>query len=171
MKRPRTRIDLENFISYRLAVISGAWGAASERFYRRHFGLALREWRVLAVLSRFGASGVAAAGEIARLTSVGKGGISRALASLERRRLVAREWSDEDGRRSTVRLTGRGRALLQRLAPAALARQAALVSALTPRERRTFFGLLDKVERRVAELAADPGGGARKKYARRPGAT
>jgi DNA-binding MarR family transcriptional regulator len=153
MSRLAPRIDLDQFVSYRLSVLSSAWGAASARFYREGFGLALREWRVLAVLSRRDAEPYGTpASEIVRLTAVAKAGVSRALASLERRGLVARAWSESDGRRSQVALTAAGRALLRRLAPAAFARQAYLVGALTPAERRTFFALLEKLERRVAEL-------------------
>ena len=156
MRRRAPRIDLDQFASYRLSVLSGAWGAASERFYRQRFGLALREWRVLAVLSRLERSDDAMpASEIVRLTAVEKAGISRALASLERRGLVVRAWSESDGRRAQVTLTAAGRSLLRRLAPAALARQASLLSALTPGERRTFFALLEKFERRVAELGGE----------------
>lgn len=153
MRRRAPSIDLDQFVSYRLSVLSGIWGAASGHFYRRRFGLALREWRVLAVLSRLDESaGGVPASEIARLTAVEKAGISRALAALERRGLVEREWSEADGRRSQVTLTTAGRALLRRLIPAALARQASLLAAFTPAERRTFFALLRKLERRVEEL-------------------
>lgn len=154
MRRRAPAIDLDQFVSYRLSVLSGTWGAASHRFYRRRFGLALREWRVLAVLSRLdGTAGGVPASEIARLTAVEKAGISRALAALERRGLVERTWSEADGRRSQVSLTPAGRALLRRLVPAALERQASLVCALTAAERRTFFRLLEKLEKRAAALA------------------
>jgi len=158
MKRAAPRIDLSKFITYRLSVLSGAWGVASERFYRKRFGLALREWRALAVLSGLDRRGEGApASEVVRLTSVEKGGVSRALACLEQRGLVTRSWSDQDGRRANVRLTASGRALLRRLTPEALGRQATLASALTPSERKTFFELLEKIEKRVAELAGDSG--------------
>ncbi|HZM33691.1 MAG TPA: MarR family transcriptional regulator [Burkholderiales bacterium] len=163
MRRLAPRIDLDQFVSYRLSVLSSAWGAASARFYRKRFGLALREWRVLAVLSGRGGETGTPASEIVRLTAVEKAGISRALASLERRGLIARAWSDSDGRRSLVALTTNGRALLRRLVPAALARQALLVGALTAVERKTFFTLLGKLERRVAELDGASGPPARRK--------
>jgi DNA-binding MarR family transcriptional regulator len=150
MSRPPPRIDLGQFVSYRLSVISARWAAATERFYRQRFGLALREWRVLAVIPPAGGMPVA---EVVRRTSVDKAGVSRALSALERRGLLERVWSEEDARRAEVRLTAKGRALLQRLAPAALARQAALKKAFTPSELRTFFMLLDKLEQRVQQLA------------------
>jgi DNA-binding MarR family transcriptional regulator len=154
MSRLAPRIDLDQFLTYRISVFAAVWGAATGRFYRERFGLALREWRVLAVLSREdGTPGGTPAREIARLTAVDKAGVSRAIASLERRGLLAREGSVEDGRRSGVSLTAAGRALIGRLAPAALARQASLVSVLTRAERRTFLALLRKLEGRAAELA------------------
>jgi DNA-binding MarR family transcriptional regulator len=52
-----------------------------------------------------------------------------------------------------VSLTAAGRALLRRLAPAALERQASLTSALTAAELKTFFRLLEKLEKRAAALA------------------
>jgi DNA-binding MarR family transcriptional regulator len=150
MPCPAPRIDLDRFLSYRLSVISARWAAATGRFYRRRFGLALREWRVLAVLPSVGAAAVT---DVVRRTAVDKAGVSRALASLQRRGLVQRLPSKQDARRAEVRLTARGRALLRRLAPAALARQAALKGAFSAAELRSFFALLDKLERRVSQLA------------------
>jgi DNA-binding MarR family transcriptional regulator len=151
-------------VTYRIAVLSALWSAASGRFYRKGFDLALREWRVLAVLSRMdaadgrdGAGGPPMAGELARLTGVEKAGVSRALAALARRGLVETTRSEDDARRSGVALTRAGRALLKRLAPAALERQASLVSVFSPAERRTFFALLEKLERRAVELGGEKG--------------
>lgn len=152
MPRPAPRIELEQFVMYRLSVLSGTWDAASGRFYRR-FGLALREWRVLAVLSTLDGRSAVPASEIVRLTAVEKAGVSRALAALERRGLVLRTDSDQDGRRSEVELTAAGRALLRKLAPAAMKRQAGVVSVFTPAERAAFFRLLEKLEARVAQLS------------------
>lgn len=154
MSRPFPQIELERFVSYRMAVVSGRWAAATERFYRERFGLVLREWRVLAVMSRASRVQGMMPGEIARLTAVDKAGVSRALAALERRGLIERSASGRDARRSHVRLTARGRVLLRRLAPAALRRQARLAGALDPSERATFFRLLDKLELRIAEMSA-----------------
>lgn len=153
MPKRAPRIDLDTFVSYRLAVLSAAWGAASGRFYRERFDLALREWRVLAVLSKVSdEDGEASASDLARLSGVEKAGVSRALAALARRRLVSSVVSRVDARRILVSLTEKGRVLIDRLAPEALARQGALVAIFSATERATFFALIEKLERRVAAL-------------------
>ena len=47
-----TPLDLEHFLPYRLSVLSNTISAAIARDYGERFGLAVTEWRVLAVLGR-----------------------------------------------------------------------------------------------------------------------
>jgi DNA-binding MarR family transcriptional regulator len=144
-------IDLSRFVTYRMSVLSGRWAVATERFYRERFGLSLREWRVLGVMPRQGSIGPV---EIVRLTALDKAGVSRALAALERKGYVRRGGNADDARKVAATLTARGHALLRRLVPAALARQASLTAALSAAELDAFFALLEKLERRADALTA-----------------
>src|SRR3546814_8589262 len=55
-------LDLERFLPYRLSVLSNRVSQTIADFYVERFGLAVTEWRVIAVLGRFAglsANGVA----------------------------------------------------------------------------------------------------------------
>lgn len=135
------RIDLATFTPYRIAVlgreISERLGAA----YASE-GVTIPEWRVLAVVAE--AEAVAARDIVAR-TPMDKMAVSRAVAALEEKGLVARAPA-ADRRVSAMRLTRKGRAVYSRIAEIALDYEARLLSALGQRERGAFFDCLQKLE-------------------------
>ena len=77
--------DLDRLFSYRLSVLSNRISGAISREYHRRFGLAITEWRVMAVLGRF--PGLSA-GEVAARTAMDKVAVSRAVARLLERALI-----------------------------------------------------------------------------------
>jgi DNA-binding MarR family transcriptional regulator len=76
--------------------------------------------------------------------------VSRAVAALESRRLLARTVSRSDGREMALELTGEGRRMYAALAPLALQRESVLLSTLTRGERDAFLGALSKLEASLA---------------------
>src|SRR5258708_30312989 len=69
------KLELERFLPYRLSVLTNRISTAIARVYVRRFGLTVPEWRVMAVLGRFGAmSAHAGCGK----TAMGKVRVSRA---------------------------------------------------------------------------------------------
>ena len=85
--------DLDRLFSYRLSVLSNRISGAISREYHRRFGLAITEWRVMAVLGRF--PGLSA-GEVAARTAMDKVAVSRAVARLLERALIQRETHGDD---------------------------------------------------------------------------
>ena len=70
---------LEDFLPYRLAVISHTVSNNIARVYDKRFGLTIQEWRVIAILGRFpGLSAV----EVAERTMLDKVAVSRAVTKL-----------------------------------------------------------------------------------------
>src|SRR5260370_34702579 len=69
------KLELERFLPYRLSVLTNRISTAIARVYVRRFGLTVPEWRVMAVLGRFGA---VSADAVCEKTAVGKGRGSRA---------------------------------------------------------------------------------------------
>src|SRR3546814_19077112 len=73
-------LDLERFLPYRLSVLSNRVSQTIADFYVERFGLAVTEWRVIAVLGRFAglsANGVGvrpAMAKVAVSRAVGTGG-------------------------------------------------------------------------------------------------
>ena len=91
------QLILESFIPYRLSVLSNRMSQTIAGLYQKRFGLAVTEWRVMAVLGRF--PGLSA-NEVAERTAMDKVAVSRAVARLLERDLIRREIHSDDRRRS-----------------------------------------------------------------------
>jgi DNA-binding MarR family transcriptional regulator len=90
-------LRLENFLPYRLAVLSNTVSTTVARAYDKRFSVSIPEWRVIAVLGRFpGLSAV----EVAGRTLMDKVAVSRAVTKLIKNGRVEREFADADKRRS-----------------------------------------------------------------------
>lgn len=144
------RLELERFLPYRLSVLSNRISDAIARTYRERFGLAVTEWRVMAVLGRHRAL---SAGEVAQRTAMDKVAVSRAVARLLGRGLLARDTHGDDRRRSVLALSPAGRRVHDQVVPLALDYERALLAPLDPDERATLARLLSRLEE-----ALDPPG-------------
>ena len=80
--------DLERLLPYRLSVLSNRVSNAISSEYQRRFGLAITEWRVMAVLGRY--PGLSAR-EVTERTAMDKVAVSRAVARLLERGFIQRE--------------------------------------------------------------------------------
>lgn len=140
---------LERLVPYRIAVLSNLLTLGASQPLARRFSLATREWRIVAVL---GEGPPVSSAELARRIGAGERRTSRVVANLVRRGLVDRKPEAFDARRTLVELSRKGRALYRRAVPHALAQERALLSALTPVERRTLAALLAKLLREAAAM-------------------
>jgi DNA-binding MarR family transcriptional regulator len=138
-------LDLADFTPYRIAVLGRAMSEQLGAAYEDE-GLTIPEWRVLAVVSQ--APSVAARDVVAR-TPMDKMAVSRAVASLEAKGLIARSPA-ADRRVSALELSEAGRAVFSRVSVIALDYEAALFSGLAPAERKAFYECLAKLELSVA---------------------
>jgi DNA-binding MarR family transcriptional regulator len=136
---------LEQFLPYRLSLLSNTVSEGISIAYRNEHDLSVTEWRVIAVLGRFPGQ---TASEIVRRTAMDKVAVSRAVRKLLERGLVARSAHDEDRRRQPLMLTeDNGQALYRAVVPKALAYEKALLESLADKERATLDGLLKKLQR------------------------
>ncbi len=120
--------------------------SAIARSYERRFRLSVPEWRVMAVLGRFGplsASGVA------EKTQMDKVRVSRAVARLLKTGRVSRRIDRMDRRRSILSLTPAGSAIHREIVPHARRVEARLLAGLSDAERDTLDRLLAKLEARA----------------------
>jgi DNA-binding MarR family transcriptional regulator len=99
-------------------------------------------WRVLAVLWHDGTQRI---GDLADLTSIEISTLSRLIGTLQRRGLVVRKRTPSDARVVQVALTDRGRALTEKLVPAAADLEERLIGELSAAEVATLKTLLDKL--------------------------
>jgi DNA-binding MarR family transcriptional regulator len=158
---------LETFVSFRVSRLSQLLAKGSDKLYGPRFGLTIRQWRVLATLGRFPELSV---GAVAARTALDKSQVSRAASELLARGLIARETDGGDLRRARLRLSPAGNVLFREVLPIAKARQAALVAALTPADRRRLERILDILTARAEALlsgAVLPDANAPKRPARR----
>ena len=142
-------LELERFLPYRLNVLAEAVSHALSRIYAERYGIGIPEWRVLATLGQYQPI---TARDIGRHSRMHKAKVSRAVALLEERGLVARNGSDSDRREAPLTLTAKGRRIYGDLAPRALAFAEKLTAVLTPAELRMLDGLMDRLSSRAEAI-------------------
>jgi DNA-binding MarR family transcriptional regulator len=135
-------LKLEQFLPYRLSILSNRVSQSIAREYEQRFDLSVTEWRVMAVLARFDAL---SAREVAERTAMDKVAVSRALARLVAAGRVTRRTHDGDKRRSVLGLSAKGWKIHDAVAPLALQHERELLTQLSPAERETLSRILDKL--------------------------
>jgi DNA-binding MarR family transcriptional regulator len=143
-------LKLEQFLPYRLNVCSNLVSQALSRVYGEHHKIGVPEWRVLVTLGEFGAMTAKAVGQS---THMHKTKVSRAVATLERRKLVARRVNRADLREAFLSLTPAGREVYNELAPAALDFVHRLLEAVDPAERAALDRAIGKLIERSKQLS------------------
>lgn len=133
---------LENFLPYRLSILSNRVSRAIAARYAKAFDLTIPEWRIIAVLGR--RPGLTAK-EIAEATEMDKVAVSRAVAKLVASDRVAARADAQDARRQLLSLTPQGETLHVRIAPIALESERRLLAALDAREREQLDALIARL--------------------------
>ena len=135
-------------------------------------GLTRASWDVLASLRRTGPPQRLSPTDLYLALMRSSGAMTHRLAGLERAGLVRRVADPADGRGILVELTRKGARLVDRVAPAHLANERALIGALSEGEQATLAELLRKLLRAYErEQAAPPPsgiGGRRRRRRRAP---
>jgi len=148
-KAREAALHLEDFLPYRLSVLTNRVSGAIARHYSERFALSVPEWRVMAVL---GGTPDLSAREVSRKTAMDKVQVSRAVAGLIAARRVQSEPDGQDRRITRLSLTPRGRAIYDEIVPLALHLEAVLLSALSAEEKAQLDRLLEKLSRRIGGL-------------------
>ncbi|MDR6991799.1 MarR family winged helix-turn-helix transcriptional regulator [Luteimonas sp. 3794] len=141
-------LDLEQFLPYRLSVLTNRISRGLADIYSERFGISVTEWRVIAVLGRY--PGLSANG-VAERTAMDKVAVSRAVARLLERALIEREMHDSDRRRSVLELSEAGHAVYDVIVPLALEYQRSVLAPLDEAERATFAAMMAKLEAPLKE--------------------
>ena len=145
-------LKLENFLPYRLSVLSNTVSTTVARAYDKRFKVSIPEWRVIAILGRFpGLSAV----EVAERTMLDKVAVSRAVTKLIKKGRIDREFADADRRRSILNLSEEGRKLHDEIAELALNFERDLLEGLSPDELTQLNGLMERLLAR-ARLIGNP---------------
>ena len=145
---------LEEFLPYRLSVVTNRASRLFARRYSEAFGISIAEWRVLAVVGRFG--GLSASAVVER-TAMDKVKVSRAVRGLLARGLLVREEDAVDRRVQRLAMTPAGQGIHGRIVPLARGLEAELLAGLEAADRAALHRLLDALDARLAAMGAGPG--------------
>ena len=127
---------------------------AIEAVFRRH-GIDAGEFDVLATLGRSGAPYALRPTELYQSLMISSGGLTDRLNRLEKQGLVVREASPSDGRSLLVRLSPKGRAVIDKAFAEDMAVEAEMLAPLGRSERKTLAKLLAKLLRGMEEAAKE----------------
>ncbi len=140
---------LENFLPYRLSILSHTVSTTIAQLYEKRFGLSIPEWRVIAILGRFpGSSAV----NVAERTLMDKVAVSRAVTKLVKNGRIDREFADADRRRSILNLSDEGRRVHDEIAPLALQFERDLLLGLNQEEIETLNTIIERLLARARLL-------------------
>ncbi|TCD14975.1 MarR family winged helix-turn-helix transcriptional regulator [Oricola cellulosilytica] len=137
-------LDLHRFLPYRIDRLSDAVSRHFSDVYRDAHAMARPEWKVFAHL---GQEESLTAREIVRRTGLHKTKVSRAVASLEKRRWIARSRDDDDRRIEHLSLTKLGSSHYDRLTDRMREREVGLLEQLSDGEREAVDDALAILER------------------------
>jgi DNA-binding MarR family transcriptional regulator len=143
-------LRLEDFLPYQLNVVASVVSQSLSRIYAERYSIGVPEWRVLVTLGQYGTMTGKAVGTHSHMH---KTKVSRAVATLEKRRLLQRRANREDLREAFLSLTPAGRAIYENLAPSALEFARRLAEAIDPADRKAFARALESLTRQSALLA------------------
>ncbi len=145
-------LKLEEFLPYRLNVVASVVSQALSRLYAARYGIGVPEWRVLVTLGQYGMMTGKAVGAHSHMH---KTKVSRAVAQLERRKLLTRRANRADLRESFLSLTPAGRTIYEDMAPIALDFAQRLADAIDPGDRASFERAVERLTESSAKLAAE----------------
>ena len=142
-------LKLEEFLPYRLSVLSNTVSRGISAAYVDRFGLSIREWRIIAVLGRYPRL---SAGEIVKMTAMDKVAVSRAVARLTSSGRLEKSLSNTDKRRSVLALSKDGKRLLAQISPLAKSYEERLLKCLGSADQDRLSDILDNLQERAKAL-------------------
>ncbi|MCC5979601.1 MAG: winged helix-turn-helix transcriptional regulator [Salinarimonas sp.] len=148
----RVLLRLEEFLPYRLVILSARTSNAVARIYAERFQLTIPQWRIIATLGQYP---VCTGRDIALHGMMHKSTVSRAVAALVKRGLLRKEPNAYDMREEHLRLTDEGRAIYEAVVPQARAFEEEITAAFDPAERKEFIRLIEKLDAHTRKLAPD----------------
>jgi DNA-binding MarR family transcriptional regulator len=147
-------LDLDRYVPAFVTFIANKLSNSATAFYQRHFGVNVTEWRIMSQLAI--EPGIPAS-RICHVIGFDKGPVSRTLALLQKRGLVAIRANPNDGRSHSITLTARGRAIHDKVIVAALDRERRLLSCLRKDEREVLIDLLRRVHNNLGAVTRQTG--------------
>ncbi|HYS12198.1 MAG TPA: MarR family winged helix-turn-helix transcriptional regulator [Burkholderiaceae bacterium] len=134
------KLDLDRYVPGLLVWLSNKMSASASQLYREHFDLGVTDWRVLAYIYIYPWS---TAAQVCQLIGLDKAAVSRSLAYMEKRGLLK---SRPSGKRKVEYLvTAQGGRLYEKVSKVALAREEALLTGYSDKERDQLIKFLHRL--------------------------
>ncbi len=146
---PTESFYLEDFIPYRLAVLTKAVSTSFSKTYAEKFGITIAQWRVMAAIGR---EANCTASSIVEHAAMDKVQVSRAVSGLIKLGHVESRAHDKDRRNSVLSFTPKGRATYEQIVPAARAFEKSLMSVMSAKDIDDLDRLLEKLSAQAKEL-------------------
>ncbi len=140
---------LEDYMPYRLAVAASSVSRLLARRLSEAYGISIAEWRVLAMVGRFGVMSPSVVGE---RTAMDKVKVSRAAASLVARGMIKQSQDPADGRGRLLRLTRKGVSVHKGALPLIRGLEEELASGLSRSEWSSLNKALARIGAHVQSL-------------------
>lgn len=147
------KLQLDEFLPYRLSITSNLVSDAIAGTYEALFGLTIPQWRLIAVIAENDGISQQAIGVKTRMDKVT---VSRAAIALANRGLIERSGNPADRRSNRLVLSASGRALYDQVVPKALELETRIFGSF---DRATLDGFTEML-RSIDRIALDIGGNA-----------
>tara|TARA_R110002072_G_scaffold62214_7_gene155941 strand:- start:32840 stop:33328 length:489 start_codon:yes stop_codon:yes gene_type:complete len=138
--KKKPTLVLDEYVPGLISWLHNKYASDGSEVYRRHFGIGIAEWNVLAYLGVFGSGSGA---EMSRFLGMDKAAVSRAANKLKTKKFLTSRSLDK--RTTEFALTPEGQESYECVTHAALARESVLLEGLTATERRTVIKLIHKM--------------------------
>jgi DNA-binding MarR family transcriptional regulator len=145
-------LDLDRYVPALITFIANKLSNSATGLYQKNFGVNVTEWRILALLAI--EPGIPAS-RICEVIGFNKGPVSRTLAVMQKRGLVAIRIDPNDGRTHSISLTAKGRATHDKVIVTALGRERRLLSCLKADEQEVLIGLLRRLHNNLGAVTGE----------------
>ena len=141
--------DLNRHLTYRLARLQSQLSAQATDILKQHTKISLSEWRVLALLTD---PTITFQKDVLKAMGLDKAQISRTLKRLSEKKLIILTSDKQDQRNRLVTITDEGKALVQKMVPIMLKRQAHLQSDFNETELINLFSYIEILEKKTGQI-------------------
>jgi DNA-binding MarR family transcriptional regulator len=148
-QRPERGLDRRS--SYRFSIIARRQTRCLADMHASRFGLSVNGWKLLSVIEHFGPLSASDAGG---RTSLEPAKVTRGIDALAEQGLVLRREDPADRRRTILSLSAKGKRIHDKVEAVSRALEQELLRVLRPTERDALDRMLDKLERRSADIFA-----------------
>jgi DNA-binding MarR family transcriptional regulator len=151
--RPAMTLDLERYVPAFVTFIANKLSRSATVFYQSKFGVNVTEWRIMSLLAI--EPGITAS-RICHVIGFDKGPVSRTLAAMQTRDLIAIKNDSRDARSHSISLTRKGQDTHDSVIVAALERERRLLACLEKDEREVLIDLLRRIHSNLDAVTEQP---------------